>query len=296
MASDAANNSEDCGYLQRYLEDSEGPRMLGQQTTSLNRISEASGYQSGSHVAARAVAWAPLTSYDTISTRSSSSPSQSSAVFSSNKTTSSRSSASSAAHSIAWNPGQTLDEQTLARMSIQEPYLPCLLAEISGCNIDFDINNFEDWQAHNLSHFEEHGPPKSTMCIFCDSVFEDNSRRQSWKKCMSHIAEHFEEGAIIERSRPDFGVIKRLYEKKLLSREDYEHALGGSERPLCRDADFRHLSWEPQEMREKMEAEARKNEKVVIMEPRRHGRSNQRSKPSKSKSSATSRQIKVSRE
>src|SRR5258706_12930085 len=112
-----------------------------------------------------------------------------------------------------------------------KPNLPCLLRKTIGCLIEEGDEN--NWKTHNLSHFGAQGPPTKSMCIFCDASFQDEVPLQGFTRRMTHIADHFAAGCILDNSRPDFFVIQHLWKKGCINEADYNNALLETERPPC---------------------------------------------------------------
>jgi hypothetical protein len=115
--------------------------------------------------------------------------------------------------------------------------LPCEFF-FAGCNLRFNPADFEAWISHTASHFGG-SLPKKAMCTFCDdddAVFQsDGDDATNWYDRMVHIGGHLENLTPSEHIRPDFWVIEHLWNKGLISREDYDHALKGTERPACKN-------------------------------------------------------------
>ncbi|KAH7351076.1 hypothetical protein BKA65DRAFT_250700 [Rhexocercosporidium sp. MPI-PUGE-AT-0058] len=106
--------------------------------------------------------------------------------------------------------------------------LPCEFAEMFDCGVTFHPERFEEWVQHGASHFMETAPPPTTVCIFCDGTVFQNYRDR-----MIHIGSHYQDNATLQHSRPDYFVIKQLYQGQLLSKEDYDFYMEYTERPLC---------------------------------------------------------------
>jgi hypothetical protein len=122
--------------------------------------------------------------------------------------------------------------------------LPCIFAH---CLVSFRITSTsrEEWYSHSLSYFQEHEPPRSCLCIFCDTLFFSDDPQETWQKRMEHIGDHLENGWTIDRSRPDFALVRHLWSNSLPSKMDYENALSSTERPHI--GSLRPLDWLPEE-------------------------------------------------
>ena len=102
------------------------------------------------------------------------------------------------------------------------------------------FSNVEDWIAHSLQHFRfpagpEIGPPPFNSCCFCDEEFYSEPY-QSWKARMHHVALHHQLGHKLSHARPDFDLLRYLWEKRLISDSEYRALRGNMEDPpVARD-------------------------------------------------------------
>jgi len=106
--------------------------------------------------------------------------------------------------------------------------LPCPFA-IVGCKVSFHSDQSEHWYQHSLSHFGEHRPPKHALCVFCDTPFNDDDPYACWRRRMAHTAGHHR--ADEQYEKPDFSLLRYMWEKKLLRDEDYKSAIAITEKP-----------------------------------------------------------------
>lgn len=108
--------------------------------------------------------------------------------------------------------------------------LPCEFVSIN-CGVTFRLDDFENWHAHTLSHFNNLPPPSKCICLFCDKVvFEDHyDPYNNWRERMAHSAEHFMKGET--NIRPDFLVLDYMSRHGLMSDADYTLAKQYTERP-----------------------------------------------------------------
>ena len=107
--------------------------------------------------------------------------------------------------------------------------LPCEF-EFVGCDIQFNLTDPESWISHSLSHFGRLDPPANMGCTFCTSLDKDKSGEPttgiaSWRERMLHIAKHYAEGVSEDDRIPCQDLVGYLWDNKLLSVEDYLHAL-----------------------------------------------------------------------
>lgn len=172
-----------------------------------------------------------------------------------------------------------------------EKTIPCLMIDLVDCNEYFSEYKVQAWYDHSLTHFGSRGPPKRSLCIFCDAEFAGGDRREAWKNRMTHIWKHFLNGSDYEYSWPDIDVTKYLYKHGKISREDFEHAMsGGASIPPEVEAEEPQASnWQPQEYVEQdKDRQRRENE---IREPEgqsRHGKEREHSKHSRRKHKSSS--------
>ena len=144
---------------------------------------------------------------------------------------------------------------------------------MTGCSTSFSDAQFETWYSHSLSHYGNSGPPSHAICIFCSKVFDSNDPLICWRNRMNHIAGHFESGCAIESSRPEFGVIRDMREKGVITEADYKYCMEYTERPQCNS--LRPHDYVPKEIKEKHQAAYYRENRVVIPE-RSHKASRQR--------------------
>lgn len=200
-----------------------------------------------------------------------------------NDTWSRKSSASTVPSSISSVPHvQTLNQQIVQAMQghIYAQVLPCEFTFI-GCDAKFPLNEIPVWIEHSLSHFHPSPPPPKTICIFCDegnAVFAMHGDPfESWSLRMNHIADHLQARAHPETRRPDYFLLDYLLDINRISREDYIHAIGYTERPHCDDIvgeDF----VTPEMEQERLAMERMEREPHDLQKERREMRNEKRAK------------------
>ncbi|KAG0646194.1 hypothetical protein D0Z07_8331 [Hyphodiscus hymeniophilus] len=144
----------------------------------------------------------------------------------------------------------------------------------------FHPSQFEEWVSHSVSHLGNSLPQKA-ICTFCDDtdgVFESNGDTLlNWRERMLHIRSHLQDLEPFEHIRPDYWVIKHMWENRLISREDFEHALKGTERPPCEN--LYPLDYERPEAR--LQKERDLQQPVDLAEEKKHMRKETRKRKSK---------------
>jgi hypothetical protein len=138
--------------------------------------------------------------------------------------------------------------------------LPCTL-RILDCGASFGIESFDDWYAHSLDHFGSHRPPSNTICIFCDTTFQNDDSWRSWRELMYHIAEHFNNGSRIELARPDFALLHHLQANNLINEKQYDNAIQAQERLPVEG--LRPHDWIPEYRRKQIQEEERSSNKII---------------------------------
>ncbi|KFY43055.1 hypothetical protein V495_04198 [Pseudogymnoascus sp. VKM F-4514 (FW-929)] len=270
----------------RFVEDPDTPRAIGQP-----RLSLATGQQDPSD--------AFITPFATIDARarvreSCKSPPTTSSVTSptvlsrtnSSFSTASNSSRVSDASSVSTAPSlqshnPSLNHQLL-NMSINGSTLPCIFREILDCqHANFD--DFDSWSEHIIDHFGPSGPPPYALCVFCDRSFTDDNPQTCWIEYLEHISEHIESDVIWDTQRPDFGVLRYLRDRRIISEEDYNFFCQGSERPRLEG--LIPLDCEPEEITAKKRAEEAAMNRIIVSDPRR--RRDQQRSPRRNKPSST---------
>lgn len=141
----------------------------------------------------------------------------------------------------------TLDQQMATHPYNYGYDLPCEFVFV-GCQLRFHPTDFEAWISHAASHLGG-SFPTTVICTFCDTdeaSWSNGDAAMNWRERMLHIGSHLETFASSETIRPDYFVIEHMREHGLISGEDYDHALKGTERPHC--AYLYSLDYEPQDM------------------------------------------------
>ncbi|KAF7874037.1 hypothetical protein EAF04_002709 [Stromatinia cepivora] len=106
--------------------------------------------------------------------------------------------------------------------------LPCEFIPIN-CGVTFHPDDFENWLAHSLTHFNNLPPPSKCFCIFCDEEFEEDDPHNNWRQRMMHSRDHFIDGET--NIRPEFSVLEYMSRNGLISDADYTFAKQYTERP-----------------------------------------------------------------
>ena len=96
------------------------------------------------------------------------------------------------------------------------------------CNLEFAIDNVQEWYEHSLTHFtvgEERPrtarPPSPTQCCFCDKTFEDPDGMTCWRERMHHVAWHHHAGCSLAHARHDFALVEHFWREGILDKADY---------------------------------------------------------------------------
>ena len=90
------------------------------------------------------------------------------------------------------------------------------------------FSNFEDWYVHSLTHFASVGPPTSTECCFCDEKFQNAIGGVCWRYRMEHVELHHQWGHRLSHARPAFGMIRYLWENKIIDNWLFKELSGNS--------------------------------------------------------------------
>jgi hypothetical protein len=90
-------------------------------------------------------------------------------------------------------------------------------------------HNRDEWLIHCESHFRGEEPPKSVQCPLCEWAVSSDDGHASWSARMHHLAtEHTMLGQTLRTSRPDFGLFKHLWRKRLIDDQDLKELEGGN--------------------------------------------------------------------
>lgn len=97
------------------------------------------------------------------------------------------------------------------------------------CTKHYAMENMNEWFKHSLSHFGRQEdrrspstlPPTSTLCCFCEKVFENTNGETCWWERMRHVAWHHHAGHSLAYARPDFKLFRYLYENKIIDNVEY---------------------------------------------------------------------------
>jgi hypothetical protein len=175
------------------------------------------------------------------------------------------------------NKAIIIDER-LGTMSIRarNVVLPCLLREITGCSVSFRQSEREHWISHSASHYGVASPPSHSRCIFCNAVFDSNYSLTPWSDRMEHIADHIENGWLLERSRPDIVVLEDMRKKGCISKQELEQYMRHSRKPTADDP--RPYDFIPGKIVEKERKEEERTNRVIVTESREEARERKRGK------------------
>lgn len=92
------------------------------------------------------------------------------------------------------------------------------LFHILDCGQSF--GDTETWKIHVLSHFRSHPSPTDARCPLCPGSVSHSQRDVAWEAMLDHVAEtHFPRGDPLAWSRPDFELIRYLFELKVITFE-----------------------------------------------------------------------------
>lgn len=277
--------------LERFIKELDGPRYIGNPLVS----QIATAHTQAVH---RAETSQPTTEDSTVSIPSSDPESISSSTPSSPSifsATRSRSTTDSSTSSAPTNDPLLQLQVGLEEMEIEEEYhiLPCLLQPVTGCADSFPSSESDHWLSHAISHYGPNSPPTRAMCIFCKRVFVSTDPYECFTRRMNHIADHFEMGCELRWSRPDFGVIRDMYMKGRISKEDFDHAMSHTERPYVDG--LRPHDYIPPEIQAKRDAEERRLN-TLLVNSRQEDRQRSRRMMSQKKSKSTNPKVVISRD
>ncbi|KAI1167204.1 hypothetical protein F5B18DRAFT_478514 [Nemania serpens] len=98
--------------------------------------------------------------------------------------------------------------------------LPCEFVGYSGCEQNFDPDDFDSWIEHIVSVHLRGQLPKTVVCWFCDDeVFDSKkgSRELNFRQRMWHIRDHIlQQGLTLHNIRPDHYLNTHLWNKRLI--------------------------------------------------------------------------------
>jgi hypothetical protein len=90
------------------------------------------------------------------------------------------------------------------------------------CEERFDA--VDPWRTHVLSHFRSKPSPLDARCPFCQHRFSDARQGKAWNDLLNHVAQkHFERGATISNSRPDFELMEHLFKLKIITAGQFKN-------------------------------------------------------------------------
>ncbi|OKL62316.1 hypothetical protein UA08_03034 [Talaromyces atroroseus] len=85
---------------------------------------------------------------------------------------------------------------------------------------DYQSDSLEQWQTHVLSHFRGCRLPPVASCSWCAVDFGGETAARTWTEMLEHVAhEHFEKGHTLAASRPNFELMKYMYQSKIITED-----------------------------------------------------------------------------
>ncbi|ELR08568.1 hypothetical protein GMDG_03263 [Pseudogymnoascus destructans 20631-21] len=279
------------GYsIDRFVQDQDTPRAIGQPRLSLaasrQDTSDAIITQpvpTAVHAHVRESCKSPPTSPSSVTGSTVLSRSNTGFSTFSKSSAASEATSLSTAPSIDLNHPELIHDQHILNMSIDGSNLPCLFRYIIPDCQHMNFDDSESWSEHVIEHFGPSRPPPHALCVFCNTSFEDDNAMACWNKYLEHVKEHFESGTTLEL-RPDFGVLKYLRDKAIITEDDYAvFCRDGSERPKV--FGLIPLDCEPEEIVAKKQAEEAASNRIIVSDPRR--RRDQQRSPRGKKASST---------
>lgn len=93
---------------------------------------------------------------------------------------------------------------------------------------DHQSDNMETWKTHVLSHFRSTRLPPTAICQWCllefkqptNSANTSTNAHQTWDAMLTHVAhDHFEKGHTLAASRPNFELMKYMYNSKIITED-----------------------------------------------------------------------------
>ncbi|AEO61927.1 hypothetical protein MYCTH_96554 [Thermothelomyces thermophilus ATCC 42464] len=112
----------------------------------------------------------------------------------------------------------------------------CEFGELLGCAATFRLDDEAGWIEHHVDHLKNKFP-KQLVCWFCDHVpfvaGRPNEAFANFVERMQHIREHIlgDHRLTSESMRPDFHLVRHLYQNGLLGESRYRQAMSYSELP-----------------------------------------------------------------
>ena len=120
---------------------------------------------------------------------------------------------------------RNIENQAIVLPSPEPNKLECPFQRICNCLLTY--SNERDWISHSLTHFHFHGrtiePPTSNRCRFCDKHFYSPTPRESWVGMMYHTSLHHALGHDLSHARPEYALLKYLFDHKIVSDAEYRH-------------------------------------------------------------------------
>ncbi|EED15538.1 conserved hypothetical protein [Talaromyces stipitatus ATCC 10500] len=86
---------------------------------------------------------------------------------------------------------------------------------------DHQSDNIETWKTHVLSHFRGTRLPPTAICQWCPLDFKlSTDPNRTWDAMLTHVAhDHFEQGHTLAASRPNFELMKYMYQSKIITED-----------------------------------------------------------------------------
>ncbi|KAI9368597.1 hypothetical protein BJX61DRAFT_210481 [Aspergillus egyptiacus] len=93
---------------------------------------------------------------------------------------------------------------------------------ILDCHDTFD--DPEQWRTHVFSHFRMHEPPDRARCPLCPTErFTSTPDKRAWDFLLEHVEiAHFHQGQTLAGSRPDFELMRYLYNLRVISVDQFK--------------------------------------------------------------------------
>jgi hypothetical protein len=106
-----------------------------------------------------------------------------------------------------------------ADQTADEPFFGCHFFFL-GCQ--YSSCNRATWKTHCLGHFGSIAPPTTATCLLCSAEFVHASGAVAWDNMLEHMADHLLDGDSTAPARPDFKLLKYLWQKHAITTVDYQ--------------------------------------------------------------------------
>lgn len=98
--------------------------------------------------------------------------------------------------------------------------------QILDCELTF--SSIRQFKIHVFSHFRGHPLPPTALCFLCEAKFEQTPEDDSalaWNNMLGHMAhEHYRRGQEFGVIRADFGLMRWMYDRKIISDHYFKRA------------------------------------------------------------------------